>query len=75
MASRFIVIWRQSATSRGFDVQLDDRNEIAVFPADSASGHIIADEDELIRYINGGETREVRVDADLAHRVLGWTIS
>lgn len=76
---QYILVWRRSPTSRYLDVQLSqDGGEIAVFTPDPDEGpllsEIVSDEDTLIAYINSAETSITRVEAGLAHRVLGWTI-
>lgn len=73
----YIVIWRRSASARFLDVQLGENDEIAVYQDDEAQATptpVIVDEAELVAYINGTETETRRVDAGLAHRVLGWSI-
>lgn len=77
--TRYILVWRRSPTSRYLDVQLSqDGTEIEVFTPDPDEGpfqhEIISDEETLIKYINSAETGMTRVEAELAHRVLGWTI-
>jgi hypothetical protein len=76
MPGRYIVVWRRSATARYLDVQVEPGGEtIAVIdelPADHEP--VIDEEDDLIAYIGSNETESRYVDADLAHRVLGWTI-
>lgn len=74
MPGTYIVIWRQSPTARFLDVQLDNESKIAVFSADETSFPIISSDAELIEYINSKETEKRQVDADLAHKVLGWEI-
>lgn len=71
--TRYIVVWRRSPTSRFLDVQTSpDADEIAVFTDPEA--RVITDESELVEYVNGSDTETQRVEAGLAHRVLGWNI-
>lgn len=75
---RYIVIWRRSPSARYLDVQLDKDDKIAVFDQDEAQGTpmpVITDEAELVAYVNGEDTETRRVSAELAHSVLGWSIS
>lgn len=78
---RYIVVWRRSATARFLDVQLssdpagrDELPPIAVMEGEPDNMPLIADEDELVAYVGGNEIEPRAVEADLAHRVLGWTI-
>jgi hypothetical protein len=78
---RYIVVWRRSPTARFLDVQLDDASRqadypanIAVFTGEPENTPLISDEADLISYVNSTETDTRAVEADLAHRVLGWTI-
>lgn len=74
---RYIVVWRRSNASRYLDVQLDGDGKIAVFNEDDAAASripVITDEQELVEYVNGHETEVRRVEAGLAHRILGWDI-
>lgn len=76
MPGRYICVWRRSATARYLDVQLEPGgSEIAVIE-ELPEGHppVLDDEDDLIAYVGSNETESRFVDADLAHRVLGWTI-
>lgn len=78
---RYIVVFRRSATARYLDVQLDDASrqadlpaEIAVFEGEPENMPLIREEADLISYVNGTETDPRAVEAELAHRVLGWSI-
>lgn len=77
-STRYIVVWRRSPTSRYLDVQMTpDGAEIAVFTDGNENATrmpVIEGEADLVSYINGTETDTKRVEADLAHRVLGWNI-
>lgn len=78
---RYIVVFRRSETARYLDVQLDQASPqadyppgIAVFEGEPKDMPFVDDESDLISYVNSGETEPRAVEADLAHRVLGWTI-
>jgi hypothetical protein len=78
---RYIVVWRRSPTARYLDVQLaggingsEDNANIAVLEGEPQNMPLIRDEADLISYVNSTETEARAVEADLAHRVLGWSI-
>ncbi len=72
---RYIIVWRRSPSSRYLDVQLGGDDEtIAVFDGTPGDIPAIDSEDELVAYINDTNTEQRAVEADLAHRILGWSI-
>lgn len=74
---RYIVVWRRSASARFLDVQLadsEDPGSIAVLDGEPHDMPFIRDEADLISYVNSKETDARAVEAELAHRVLGWSI-
>lgn len=72
--SRYIVVWRRSATARYLDVQLDESNNIRVTEDRDEATRLIQTEQELIDFVGGTDLDTCQVEVDLAHRVLGWTI-
>lgn len=75
---RYIVVHRQSPTSRYLDVQLEEgqpglSSAIAVFDGDPTIPYL-DQEDALVSYINGSEIEPRAVSAELAHKVLGWSV-
>lgn len=77
---RYIIISRRSPTARFLDVELQSQPDhssaarIAVFEGEPENLALIRDEADLISYVNSTETEARAVEADLAHRVLGWSI-
>lgn len=70
----FIVVWRRSATARYLDVQLDESNKIRVTEERDEATRLIETEQELIEFVGGTDLDTCQVEAELAHRVLGWDI-
>lgn len=72
---RYIIVWRRNPRSRSIDVHVTGTGEIATFDSLPDNHYpVLDDEADLIEYVNSEETESRFVDADLAHRILGWTI-